>query len=367
MRKKAILVGAVVVILLSSVSTVFAASFQGLGVGAKANAISADGKTVVGRYQNQAISWKIGEGISTLGFLNDDIDSEALDVSEDGSVIVGWSGNSAFKWTTSEQMIDLGNLPNGNKCVRANGVSNNGEKIIGVANQSPFTAEAYLWTENTAAVGLGSLNTYGWSGANGISGSGTVAVGVSLPAIYGGHEACQWIGSTNSQGLGDLELHGHPYTYSSSAIAASYDGTIIVGRGRMDQGSAIRAVRWVNGDISSLGDFPGGHNESEALDVSGDGSIVIGCGHSYLGKEAFVWDSLNQLRNLKDVLRNDYGLDLNGWMLSEATGISADGLTIVGQGVNPDGYNEGWIVTIPEPATLLLLAMGVLLTRKRKL
>ena len=47
--------------------------------------------------------------------------------------------------------------------------------------------------------------------------------------------------------------------------------------------------------------------------------------------------------------------------------ISADGMTIVGSGTNPDGLREAWVATIPEPATLSLLMLGclTLLTRKR--
>ncbi len=71
------------------------------------------------------------------------------------------------------------------------------------------------------------------------------------------------------------------------------------------------------------------------------------------------------MRSLHDMLTDDFGLDLTGWTLSEAWNISDDGLTIVGYGNNPDGYTEAWIATVPEPATLLLLGLGVVMSRKK--
>ena len=45
-----------------------------------------------------------------------------------------------------------------------------------------------------------------------------------------------------------------------------------------------------------------------------------------------------------------------GWTLLEASGVSADGRTIVGTGINPDGNREAWMVTldnVPEPSALV--------------
>jgi hypothetical protein len=67
------------------------------------------------------------------------------------------------------------------------------------------------------------------------------------------------------------------------------------------------------------------------------------------------------MRQLDDVLRG-LGLDLGDWTLTSATGISADGLTIVGSGQHPfhNGVNEAWIAVIPEPGTGLLVMTGLL-------
>jgi hypothetical protein len=69
------------------------------------------------------------------------------------------------------------------------------------------------------------------------------------------------------------------------------------------------------------------------------------------------------MRNLKRVLEDEYGLDLSGWSLEIAYGVSADGRTIVGKGISRDGY-EGWVAHIPEPATALPTSvLAVLLAR----
>ena len=41
----------------------------------------------------------------------------------------------------------------------------------------------------------------------------------------------------------------------------------------------------------------------------------------------------------------DHGLNLGGWTLRIAWGISADGTAIVGEGINPAGQTETWLVS----------------------
>lgn len=44
----------------------------------------------------------------------------------------------------------------------------------------------------------------------------------------------------------------------------------------------------------------------------------------------------------------DLGLNLTGWRLSSASGISADGTVIVGTGYNPASQQEAWRAVVPE-------------------
>jgi uncharacterized membrane protein len=121
-----------------------------------------------------------------------------------------------------------------------------------------------------------------------------------------------------------------------------------------------------------LGDLAGGAFGSTALAVSADGSVVVGSGNTVNGinvGEAFYWTESGGMQSLKDMLVN-LGADLTAWdgkawTLTAATGISADGKTIVGYGFN-DQSPEAWIATIPEPATMILLGLGGVFLRSRK-
>jgi uncharacterized membrane protein len=147
-------------------------------------------------------------------------------------------------------------------------------------------------------------------------------------------------------GLGYL-----PGGSSSDAFGLSADGSTIVGY-------SIEAFLWTSrGGMVGLGVTPTG--QSEALAVSADGKVVVGDDLSGYGG-AWIWTQGGGMRDVADVLTHDYGLNLAGWTLNDATGVSADGTTIVGDGTDPNGNTAAWIATIPEPNTSLLVMVGVL-------
>lgn len=55
------------------------------------------------------------------------------------------------------------------------------------------------------------------------------------------------------------------------------------------------------------------------------------------------------MQRLQTVLEEDFGLDLSGWTLTHANGVSNDGTVIVGSGTNPDGDPEAWRAFLGEP------------------
>ena len=98
-----------------------------------------------------------------------------------------------------------------------------------------------------------------------------------------------------------------------------------------------------------LGDITSGIARTQAYATSADGAVVVGDSVTASGSVAFLWTDANGMRSLKEILVNDFGLDLTSWTLSFAYGVSDDGLTIVGAGNNPNGLDEAWIATFPAP------------------
>src|SRR4029450_7807252 len=108
------------------------------------------------------------------------------------------------------------------------------------------------------------------------------------------------------------------------ADAVSADGSVIVGQSSSTaSGNRGEAFRWTMlQGMAGLGDLPGGDFQSTAYAVSADGTIVVGQGSTDLGREAFIWDEQQGLRNLKSVLIQAGATGISGWTLRAATAIS---------------------------------------------
>jgi probable HAF family extracellular repeat protein len=225
-------------------------------------------------------------------------------------------------------------------------VSADGSAVVGLSS-AESSREASVWTEGAGMIGLGTLPGDTYSHAHGISADGSVVVGASADDVSGVSEAIRWTDGGGMQGLGALP----GASIGSDAYDTSADGSIIVGVAESVAG--VEAFRWTAGTgMVGLGDLPGGDVHSLAEAVSADGSVVVGYSRTSLDgggeEEAFVWDETNGMRRVQDAL-TDAGLDMTGWRLIFARGVSDDGNTIVGWGTNPDGQDEGWIARLVSP------------------
>ena len=381
-------------------ATAEAASFSGLGdlpggrFFSAANAVSADGSVVVGvshantihnsSGRNEAFRWTEDGGMVGLGgldfVLNQDGQefffpgrSRASGVSADGSVVMGTSsdiirGTQVFRWTAEDGMVSLAGPIDAALFTIVEDGSADGSVAVGRIGRS-FFSSAWLWsTEGGRLVGPLRQDDY-FASANGVSADGSVVVGNSL-GEDGVLEAFLWNAADDSiVGLGFLE-EAHS---SSIAYEVSADGTIVVGNS--DSSSGNQVFRWTEEDgMVGLGSILENSSRNVVTDLSADASVMVGTSRNRDGTALFIWDERNGMRALPDVLTGDFGLDLTGWVLDSVTGISADGLTLVGSGTNPDGNTEAWIarldpVSTPEPSTLLglstLVLMGGMLLRRK--
>lgn len=340
--------------------------------------LSADGAFVTGRSQsvgsvNEAFLWTEVTGMIGLGMPPGSDTSRGVAVSNDGGTVVGSHGvespTRAYRWTTGGGPVDFDPFPVGADSRGAADISADGSTIVGGFRPAPRSNDiAYHWSGGTLSEIDDSAN------ASAVSADGSVVVGTDLILDFPNplvREAFLW---TEAEGMTLLGfLPGGSERSFAGGISA--DGSVVVGWSN-NAFAETEAFRWTeSGGMLGLGDLPGGDFESFASDTTADGSIVVGRSNVFNGLppsyDPFIWDETHGMRNLVDVLTNDFGLGsaLAGWNLSEATAISDNGKMIVGNGINPDGNFEAWrAVLVPEPSTALLGVLtcwGLLLQRKR--
>ena len=267
-------------------------------------------------------------------------------VSADGAVIVGRCADRSVRWVGGA-VIDLNTFSSGSYSA-ANGVSSDGQLIVGNAFNGSLSAPdtiPYRWTQATGTQHLGIGYVTGGIfedfGAKCVSADGAVIVGNEGIVV---REAFRWTAASGLIGLGYLPFG--PQIPDSTATAISGDSSVVVGQSVSLSGP--QAFRWNSGDgMAGLGDLQGGDFNSMAHAASADGSVIVGRGTGAAGPEAFVWDSVHGMRSLRALLLALGTSEPNNWVLTSATAVSADGLTIAGYGTNPAGDTEGWVARIP--------------------
>ena len=291
--------------------------------------------------------------------------SGASSVNADGSVVVGAYGDSispAFRWTAATGAVGMGFLPGGNLSI-ANNVSANGSVVVGLANDDT-TLRSFRWTAATGMQALPAAPGFDFSyGASGVSADGSVIVGTNANkgGVLSADHAYRY---TDAGGYQDLGVQ--PGFTRSVASAVSGDGNTVVGFSQLFPppsgfGTVTGAYRWTQ----STGIVPLFFDDelsSYATAVNYDGSRIVGVSIGAAGNSrAAMWTS-----TLGSVDLNTYlptlGVNLTGWNLTDAYGISYDGSVITGNGTF-NGEQAAWIVSaipVPEPTTFLLASLQAL-------
>lgn len=231
------------------------------------------------------------------------------------------------------------------------GLSGDGSLAVGLGVPSVGPQGAFVWHVPTGSVApIASLAGTVSSQANGISADGSLVVGAGSTAS--GPTAWVWSVST-----GTVSLPTPSGASRAWAQGVSLDGVRVVGYS--GDGLAERATAWeyVGGgwEARVLG-MLSGDTRARARAASAGGAWVVGQSFDAGGESrAFVWSDSWGMRDLGSVLEG-MGVALGGFRLESATGISADGRTIVGYGFDPSGRTRGFVAVIPSPWGLLVLA-----------
>ena len=224
-------------------------------------------------------------------------------------------------WAQEPTLTWLG-VPDGTYRSFAYDISADGKVVVGFArvkSDYPFDSRGFLWTRDRGFILLnnpGGVYSEPWA----ISQDGLTMVGGRWRLGGAPFDATQW---TLAGGPLDLGVWvGN--NVIPLALDVSDDGSVIVGF-RSD----VRAFIWRRDSGLT---YPGtlGGNQSRALGVSANGSIVVGWALDNNGKRrAFRWTQQDGMRSLGTTIV--FGGDaFSRFDQSEAFGISPDGNVIVG-------------------------------------
>jgi uncharacterized membrane protein len=94
-----------------------------------------------------------------------------------------------------------------------------------------------------------------------------------------------------------------------------------------------------------LPDLDGGELRAGAYAIAKEGSIIAGYGTELRGQEAAIWVRA-EVMALEDVVLAQGGELPAGFTLQEVRALSDDGRVLVGNGLNGDGFPEGFRITL---------------------
>jgi probable HAF family extracellular repeat protein len=319
-------------------------------VSARVRAISASGLFGVGSTTDSTGTFAVRKALNaaaqTLGDLaGGPAYSDALAINASGDVIVGESdsfrGREAFRWTPSG-MVGLGDLPGGSFSSSARAVNALGDVVVGQSSSTRGT-QAFKWTDLTGMVPLGYLNAlYPFSTASGMSADGNTIIGDSRVSSNAAQQhAFRKVGNAAMQSLGTLDASNN----YSSASAITPDGNTVVGQSRRADGGLV-AFRWTSaGGMTELGGLANGASpiETYARAIAANADVVVGDAVTPQGSRAWIWTSATGVQDLNTFL-SSRGVNLSGWTLTRADGLSANGDFIVGRGLNSLGLEDGFVV-----------------------
>jgi hypothetical protein len=339
MKSKITMTLAILMIALFSSSAMAVGSFEILEFGDSffpaGMSINFDGSAVAG-WGSQYWSPETGYVVLSEG--------QVGQVTGSGQQIIGTATNPAdgLQWaavydvpTGVWTLMDL--LPGGEGCSDwGTGYAGNfdGTMATGLAWIPNCRAEAFKWVQGVGTVGLGRLDDRSSRGTD-MSDDGSMVVGFAENPTGGFRQMAYWTDDVvGPQVLGD----GDP----GELYAVDSYGTSACGIWNSQQ------VYWdpVNG-LVPIGTLPG-EFEGSAFDISDDGKVVGEAGNPFFGAiTATIWTVEDGLMPIADYFATFDVPTPEGFIYSRCTGVSADGQTFVGAGVQDGGFfYSPWLVRL---------------------
>jgi probable HAF family extracellular repeat protein len=314
---------------------------------ALASDLSGSGFTVVGTtYGGEAFYWMPSSGVVEIG------GTQANAVSRDGRTIVGRALDANGKenaaiWLGGTEWRLLGSfrpeaLPCDYLLSGSFGASDDGRVIVGLGWDGCKIAHAFRWEESTGMVDLGSTVVNRSSRANNVSGDGRVVIGWQEDP-FGFRQGAKWVD-------GRQELFSGPNGVVGEAFDANGDGSIIVG----GNCQPVDQMGWIWRRDGGITCYPPPRARPpgflvQMLATSEDGRIVGGA-HSFgLESESILWIE-GEPHYLKDYLR-EHGIPdaFEGWVNTGfITAVSPDGRVLAGYGAGPRTFT-GFVVILESP------------------
>ncbi len=213
------------------------------------------------------------------------------------------------------QFYLVGNTP-GTQGSRAYGLSADGRVATGFSEGESVPNVGFKWTVNEGRTDYFPQGGFSVSVGHAISGDGTTIVGTGLDT--GGHvRAMRYTGSGAYQNLGTLG--GLP---SSAAYGVSGDGSVVVGDAYDNQFGISVSFRWTQaGGMRFFGTGRPGDTFLHATGVSRDGVSVVGSSGNGSTTVGYVWTQAAGMHVLQ-------GLD--GSTIAQAAAVNNIGTIVVG-------------------------------------
>lgn len=334
-----------------------------------AAAVSGDGAIVVGQHQViegevGPLVWRVDEGVIEAPFSLGGTFTSLSAIATDGATGAGVGFDASGVQVGFVVDVDSGavtvlaDAPGGSVLANVDDISADGSVVVGASCDDRDDFVAVRWDNGVLSV-LGTLSSSTpRSDARAVSADGSVVVGGS-PAGAGASPATHSFVQRDGGPLVDLgDLPGG--SDFMSVVDVSADDRVIVGSSSsaLSGPNALEAFV-ITGDfppdpLGALGDTAAGVPfASDALAVSSPSAnpTVVIVGRSVVdvdeNEHAFVWTGLDGMQDLNTLVR-DAGLDLDGFVLAQATDVTDDATAVVGMAVK-DGVVRAFRVRLAAP------------------